>query len=80
MPEAYYPYGGIYAPFGRARRNEPVKLREANPLPVNAKSDNTGDAGLDGYTVKSRADRHTGERPFVEGAPQYMGPNLNEEI
>ena len=76
----FYPYGGIYSPFGRARRNEPVEIAPVNPLPENAKSDNCGDAGLDGYTVLSRASRMTGERPMINGIPQYEGPKLSEDL
>jgi len=75
----YLPYGSLYMPFGRTKRNEPVRLREANPLEPNAMSDNTGDAGQDGYTVKSRASRYSGERPFIEGSPEYFGPHMSEE-
>jgi len=73
-----YPYGGIYAPFGEARRNQPVDLKPANPLPENRMSSSTGDAGLDGYSVLSRADRYTGQRPDINGRPEYWGPRPEE--
>jgi len=79
MPVGVLPYGGIYDPFGHARRNEPVEIRPANPLPDNAMSNDTGNAGADGYSVLSRASRYTGQRPFINGTPVYEGPNMNEE-
>lgn len=75
-----YPYRAIYPPFGYSRRNEPVELPDCNPLPDNAMSNDTGDAGRDGYTVLSRASRHTGERPMINGIPQYEGPRLDEDM
>lgn len=80
MPEHFYPYGGLYSPFGRARRNEPVEVPAVNPLPDNAMSNDSGDAGKDGYTVLSRASRITGERPMINGIPQYEGPRLEEDL
>jgi hypothetical protein len=75
----YFEYGGLYP---EPRRNEPVKLKEVNPLPENAKSQDTGIAGRDGYTVLSRASRYSGQRPLAgsEAAQQLLGPNLAEEI
>ena len=75
----YVPFGGLYP---EPRRNEPVKLKEVNPLPVNAMSNDTGNAGLDGYSVLSRANRHSGQRPLAGTRSDYepMGPNLEEEI
>lgn len=66
-------------PFGEARRNQPVKLQPANPLPSNAMDNTSGDAGCDGYTRLSRANRTTGERPAVGGTPLYWGPNQGQE-
>jgi hypothetical protein len=74
----FFPDGGVWSPFGGARRNQPVKLRPVNPLPENKMGSCTGDAGLDGYTALSCADRVTGERPSIDGRPQYWGPR-NEE-
>lgn len=71
-----YPYQGVY---GEPRRNEPVHVPAANPLPENKMSSNTGDAGRDGYTVMSRADRYTGLRPSIEGTPDCQGPNMAQE-
>lgn len=79
MPSVY-PFGGIYSPFGRAPRNEPVRLREMNPLPDNPKIMDCGDAGRDGYTVLSRASRYTGERSTVGNPVElYEGPRLSED-
>lgn len=66
-------------PFGEARRNQPVELDQANPLPTNKKSSNTGDAGCDGYTVLARANRMTGVRPPTGGDPEYWGPHQDQE-
>lgn len=75
---AFYPCGGVYSPFGEARRNQPVNLRPVRPLPENRMNSDTGNAGLDGYSVLSRADRYTGQRPSIDGRPDYWGPR-NEE-
>jgi hypothetical protein len=66
-------------PFGEARRNQPVELKPANPLPANKMRGEVGDAGLDGYTVLSRANRITDERPPIGGAPEYWGPRQTDE-
>lgn len=66
-------------PFGEAKRNQPVDLAPANPLPPNKMSSDCGDAGLDGYSVLSRANRITDERPAVGGYPKYWGPNQDQE-
>lgn len=57
--------------------NQP-ELRPANPLPPNKMSADTGNAGLDGYSVLSRADRETGYRPSIDGRPVPMGPRMND--
>lgn len=75
---AFYPFGGDYPPFGYARRNQPVEVRPVNPLPENKMSSDTGDAGLDGYSVLSRADRYSGQRPSIDGRPEYWGPREEE--
>jgi hypothetical protein len=72
----FRPYGAIYMP---PRRNEPVKLPEANPLPLNAMSNDTGNAAADGYSVYSRADRWTGERPMVGGDGEPTCPRMEED-
>jgi hypothetical protein len=75
----FRPYGGLYAPLGGTERNEPVALQECNPLPANKMSLNTGDAGQDGYSVLSRANRYSGERPMVGGMQEYVGPHTAPE-
>ena len=78
MP-SFRPLGGIYDDLGYSRRNEPVEIFPVNPLPDNAMSNDTGNAGADGYTVLSRASRETGRRPMINGVPQYEGPNMTEQ-
>lgn len=75
----FQPFGGLYP---EPRRNEPVKLKAVNPLSDNAMSNDTGNAGRDGYTVLSRASRYTGCRPLAGTESDYapIGPNLAEEI
>ncbi len=74
----YFPYGGAYP---TPRRNEPVEVPPVNPLPENAMSNDTGDAGRDGYSVLSRASRWSGERPPAGGPMEYVPevPRLTEE-
>ena len=55
-------------------RNVPEKVRPANPLPANDKRSATGDAGRDGYTCLSRAERETGVRPPAGGATRVDWP------
>ncbi len=47
--------------FGNTR-NVPERVPDPRPLPVHLTSQ-TGDAGRDGYTCLSTADRKTGTRP-----------------
>lgn len=76
---AFVRYGGIYSPFGFAPRNDPVQLRAANPLPPNAMDNCTGDAGQDGYSRLSRADRMSDQRPDIGGIPDFWGPRMEDE-
>jgi hypothetical protein len=55
----------------------PYRLTPENPLPENAMDSDTGNAGLDGYTVLSRASRHSGQRPNVGGQTEYEAPLPN---
>lgn len=69
-------YGGI------ARRNDPVKLE--NPHPVADYGDDvcTGNAGLDGFSLLSKADPNAqGNPPFVKGVvgPVHQGPDQSFE-
>jgi hypothetical protein len=73
------PYGGIYNRFGDAPRNQPVFIPPVNPLEANAMALDTGNAGCDGYTVLSRANRHSGQRPMIDGTPQFEGPYMSED-
>jgi hypothetical protein len=59
--------------FGRLR-NVPEKIRPVNPLPQNEMTNATGDAGCDGYTTLSRADRETGVRPPAGGGTRVDWP------
>lgn len=73
---SYYPYGGLYRP----SRNQPVEAPPVNPLPPNKMSNDTGNAGADGYTVVSRADRMTGERTISGPSEvEYDRPRLSED-
>lgn len=67
-------------PFGEAKRNQPVDLKPCNPLPQNKMSSDSGNAGLDGYSVLSRASRYSGQRPAIgDPHPDYWGPRQTEE-
>jgi hypothetical protein len=55
-------------------RNVPERVRPANPLPQNDMTAATGDAGRDGYTCLSRADRSTGVRPPAGGGTRVDWP------
>lgn len=60
-------------------RNAPCKAKALNPDPTTNTSA-SGDAGRDGYTVLSRADRETGARPPVGSQPDYRaGPRFSED-
>lgn len=69
--------------FGSARRNQPVKLE--NPHPVTnygTSSLESGNAGLDGFTVLSKAEpNRQGQAPPVAGTvgPVYWGPSQDWE-
>ena len=76
---AFQPYGGIYDRFGYDPRNDPQDVPAKNPLPPNKMSNDTGNAGADGYTVLSRANRYNGDRPPIQGTPEYNGPRMNED-
>lgn len=76
----YFPYGGEYDLPGFPNRNRTVDAPPVNPLPPNAMTADTGNAGQDGYTVYSRADRRTGWRPDI--GPNYQefhGPKPEED-
>jgi hypothetical protein len=54
--------------------NDPCVVPAKNPKPENAMSNDTGNAGLDGYTCLSRASRYSGVRPAIGAEPEYPGP------
>lgn len=66
---------------GIARRNDPVKLTPGNPPERHYRLE-TGNAGLDGYTVLSTADPEQAGRmgpiPGTEGYA-YQGPDQSFE-
>ncbi len=72
---------GLY--FRRACRNDPIEL--VNPRPIESfgqQSIESGNAGLDGFTVLSRADPQAqGNPPPVKGVvgPVYRGPDQSFE-
>ena len=75
-----FPYQGLYDPPGYERRNRIVDAPPVNPLPPNAMKADCGDAGRDGYTVYSRADRRSGMRPDIgPDYGDYRGPRLEDE-
>ena len=60
-------------------RNVPCKVNALNPDKKTTTSA-TGDAGRDGYSVVSRADRETGVRPTAGSRPDYShGPRFSED-
>ena len=70
---------GIF--FGSNRRNDPVELEVTNPLERYAPAE-TGNAGIDGYSVISRARSNAqGNPPPVKGVvgPAYQGPDQSFE-
>jgi len=78
MVGTLFRFGGFYDPIGFQRRNQPMDAPAANPLPENAKQADCGDAGRDGYTVLSRANRATGERKLQHATPMFEGPELED--
>jgi hypothetical protein len=64
--------------YQRPLRNQPVRLKPLNPQPESAQRSDCGDAGVDGYTVLSRASDN-GVRPPIGGEPVYQGPRFHEE-
>lgn len=70
--------------FGRpARRNQPIKLEDPHPVAdYGTKSLESGNAGLDGFSVLSKADPNAqGNPPPVKGTagPVYWGPDQSFE-
>lgn len=65
----------FYAP---SRPGMPVQIEPKRP-DNRAMDSSTGDAGRDGYTRLSRADRETGVRQPVGSDPVYAGPRIFED-
>ena len=61
------------------KRNQPIDIEAVNPKPDGHMTQDTGNAGADGYTVLARADRESGLRPMVGGTPARCGPRFSEE-
>jgi hypothetical protein len=72
-------FGAIYTSHPPNRPNQPVEAKPVNPLPDNKKTLESGNAGLDGYSVLSRASRYDGSRFIAGTEPEYFGPNLDED-
>lgn len=64
--------------FFNFKRNQPIDVPSRRPdeRPMSAA---TGNAGRDGYTTLSTADRQTGIRPPVGGTPVWPGPRINQD-
>ena len=62
--------------FAGRRRNQPVEVASENPVP-RVLAWGTGDAGRDGYSSISTADRETGIRRPA-GTPVYEGPRQED--
>lgn len=58
------------------RQGRPCRVEPLNPV-KRVMDDTTGNAGLDGFTRLSQADRETGHRPSVGSAPEY--PRYHED-
>lgn len=68
--------------FGNAKRNENYVLEDPRPIPRQDNTIHSGNAGLDGYTVLSRADPDAqGSPPPVEGTlgRTHRGPDQSFE-
>jgi hypothetical protein len=73
---------GLGLCFGGAKRNDPVKLVDPHPVTNYGDDVQKGNAGLDGFTVLSKASpRAQGSPPPVAGAigPAYQGPDQSFE-
>lgn len=61
----------MFYPFGSGGPNQPTRVKPQRPEERHD-DDCTGNAGLDGYSRLSRADRETGERqPAGASEPQW---------
>jgi hypothetical protein len=69
---------GLGSFFGTEKRNRPVKLVDPRPVPRYPDNVHTGNVGLDGFELLSKADPdRAGSRPFVHGTegPVFRGPD-----
>lgn len=73
--------GGFFM-FGGAKRNDPIKLADPHPVTDYGNDVEKGHAGIDGFTVLSKADpQRQGSTPPVPGVigPAYNGPDQSFE-
>ena len=59
-------------------RDENAVIPSLNPK-SRVMNNDTGNAGLDGYSVLSRASRYSGMRPAIGGEPEFPFPHLQED-
>jgi hypothetical protein len=61
---------GIF--FGRAARNDPLRVQEKNPRPRYPDATHPGNVPLAGYKVLSQASpENQGSPPFIEAVPTH---------
>lgn len=68
--------------FGIVKRNVPIRLEDPHPVKDLGDDVQTGNAGLDGFTVLSKANPNAqGDPPPVKGTlgRAYMGPDESFE-
>jgi hypothetical protein len=62
--------------FGRARRNDPLRVEPKNPQPRYPDATHPGNVPLAGYKVLSKADpENQGSPPFISAVPVHRGPS-----
>jgi hypothetical protein len=59
-------------------RDENAVIPDKNPK-SRVMSNDTGNAGADGYSVLSRASRYSGMRPAIGGEAEYPFPRMQED-
>lgn len=68
--------------YGGGKRNDPIELENPRPVPRYENPIHTGDVGVDGYELLSRAFPQTqGRPPAVEGTVgrTFQGPDSSFE-
>jgi hypothetical protein len=66
---------------GSQKRNDPIRLEDPHPIPTYEDPQHTGNPGLDGYTLLSRADpKAQGSGPSVEGTLGRMPQGPDESF